>query len=483
MTSIDTSTVGQVEARTSRGAGKAKSDGEAKGQFSETFDSVATRGRDPASPGRKSLADAGIEQDHTAAHSLKGQAADGEGDGATTVSLLQRIPAELLDRTRAPSTEADPEAAVPGNGTVPAEAGQLPAAPDVIAAPADGDVDGAGSVDGADGDESDDGDAGDGLDSLISLLTGEPAGQPATGTPPEVVAAAGGQAQAGQGGRTGQVAGGGDAAEAVPGMPGGRAGAAAALPAGVSQDGTEAGAPAADTAGDDADQIFRLVRSDGKATSVDITVGGKGEVTATSDQVRLPGVETVAVLDSRRYLGLAQQGNITAVTAAIAQDPAWAAALAEQTDSAPDVTGKVVNTLKIQLQPIDLGTVTASLRLQGETLVVDLKVETGKAFRHLSDDQDAIVKALRGHGFSIDQVNVQMAPSSDRGGSATGQGDSQAQFAGQQQAREGGSGRQQGGEPRQAAQTAFNEGPAHEYGQVDSLTSNDQRRPSGGVFL
>lgn len=481
MTSIDTSTLGQVEARTSRGAGKSKTDGEAKGQFSEAFDSVATRGRDQASPGRKSLADSDIEQERAAAPSLKGQTADGEGDGAPAMSLLQRIPAELLDRTRAPSTDVGLEADAPVNVTAPAEAGQIPAAPDVIAAPADGGVDGAGSSEGSDGVESDDGDADDGLDSLISMLTGEPANQPTAAIPPEA-AAAGTRAPADQGVMTGQVAGDGVTVEAMPGMPGGRGGATPELPAGVAQDGRDAGPPAADTAGGDADQIFRLVRSDGKATPVEIAVGGSGEASAASEQVRLPGIETVAVLDSRRYLGLAQQGNITAVTAAIAQDPAWATALAEQTDSAPDVTGKVVNTLKIQLQPIDLGTVTASLRLQGDTLVVDLKVETGKAFRHLSDDQDAIVKALRGHGFSIDQVNVQMAPSPDRGGSATGQGDSQAQFAGQQQAREGGSGRQQGGEPRQAAQTAFNEGPAHDYGQMDS-TSNDQRRSSGGVFL
>lgn len=489
MTSIDTSTLSQVEARTSRGTGKSKTDGDAKGQFSETFDRVSTKGGGSASQGRKSLADAGMEQDGAETLSLKAQTADGDSDQATSVSLLQRIPAELLEKARPSSTTTDLGADAPGKVTAPTEAAEVPAPTEaIVGLPAMG-ADETGQPEGTGTDESDDGDAGDALDSLFSMLTGEQSSQPAAGTPPGVIAAAASQAQAVQGGKAGQVATDGDSTEAMLGIPGGRAGTAAVLPAGAAQDGAEAGAQAADAAGGDTDQIFRLVRADGKATSLEIAIGGKGEGSAVSEQARLPGgIESVAVLDSRRYLGLAPQGNISAVTSAIAQDPSWAAALAEQLDSAPDVTGKVVNTLKIQLQPIDLGTVTASLRLQGDTLIVDLKVETGKAFRNLSDDHDAIVKALRGHGFTIDQVGVQMAPTTDRGGSATGQGgaqgDSQAQFAEQQQAREGGSGRQQGGESRQAANTAFNEGPAHEYGQVDSLTSNDQRRGSGGgVFL
>ncbi|MCV3737128.1 flagellar hook-length control protein FliK [Rhizobium sp. TRM96647] len=482
MNSIDTSTLSQVEARTSRGAGKAKADGDTGGQFSETFDRVSSRDSGAASQGRKSLADEGLERDGETSLSLKAQTAMGDTEQAP-VSLLQRIPAELLDKTR-PATVVPGEDA-PGAVAIPAEGAELPASPEatpvppVTAADEAGQPAGAGTDEGDNADAGEDGNGADAMDSLLSMLTREPASQPAAATPPTVIATVAGQAQAMQIDKTGQMQAEGDTAEAMLGLPAVRPGSAVALAAGTPQEG--AGTQAAGPDGGEADQIFRLVRTDGKAASLDIAIGGKGEVSAASEQTRLPGIESVAVLDSRRYLGLAQQGNISAVTAAIAQDPSWAAALAEQLDSAPNVTGKVVNTLKIQLQPIDLGTVTASLRLQGDTLVVDLKVETGKAFRNLSDDHDAIVKALRGHGFSIDQVSVQMAPSPDRGGSATGQGDSQAQFAGQQQAREGG-GRQQGGEPRH--NTVFDEGPGHEYGQVDSLTSNDQRRGSGGgVFL
>ena len=108
-------------------------------------------------------------------------------------------------------------------------------------------------------------------------------------------------------------------------------------------------------------------------------------------------------------------------------------------------------------------------------------METGKAYRNLSDEQDAIVKALRGHGFSIDQVSVQLTSASDRSGGA-GQGDAQAQFSGQQQAREG-SGRPNGGEPRYSGNAASNEGMAHDNGQAGSLDGSGQRRGTGGVYL
>lgn len=230
-----------------------------------------------------------------------------------------------------------------------------------------------------------------------------------------------------------------------------------------------------------ADRIFRLARPDGRGKAVEIAISGNGETAAPREPVGTPArVEAVAVLDSRRYLGLAQTGNSTAVTAAIAQDPSWAAALMETADGPAAMTGKVVNTLKIQLHPIDLGTVTATLRLQGEALVVDLKVETGKAYRNLSDDQEAIVRALRGHGFTVDQVSVQLSSPSERSGGA-GQGDPQAQFSGQQQAREG-NGRQGGGESRTPNRVS-DEGIVHDNGQAGSLDSTGQRRGTGGVYL
>jgi chemotaxis protein MotD len=239
----------------------------------------------------------------------------------------------------------------------------------------------------------------------------------------------------------------------------------------------------------DADQLFRLVRSDGKGREVDMTISGNGD-TATFRDASTTGAkgEAVAVLDSRRYLGLAQTGNSAAVTAAIAQDPEWASSLTSTSalhGPEASVGGKVVNTLKIQMNPIELGLVTATLRLSGDELVVTLQVETGEAYRQLKDDQDTIVRALRGQGFAVDQVSVQLSPV-DRSASSGQQGDAssgQQQFTNQQQAREGGSGRQDDG--RQTSGNFGREGNSHDGSTIDSGNSVSGGRSvgSGSVYL
>jgi hypothetical protein len=62
--------------------------------------------------------------------------------------------------------------------------------------------------------------------------------------------------------------------------------------------------------------------------------------------------------------------------------------------------------LKIQLHPAELGTVTATLRFAGEQLSIELKVENQQAYSRLSSDSDTIVNALRDLGYEIDRVTV-----------------------------------------------------------------------------
>ncbi len=74
-------------------------------------------------------------------------------------------------------------------------------------------------------------------------------------------------------------------------------------------------------------------------------------------------------------------------------------------------TGKVVNTLKIQMTPIDLGLVTATMRLSGDALNVDLKVETGAAYRQLKEDARQDHRAcFAARVIAIDNVTISMAP-------------------------------------------------------------------------
>lgn len=185
------------------------------------------------------------------------------------------------------------------------------------------------------------------------------------------------------------------------------------------------------------DQVFRFARADGKGQAVSMSLASDGDRTVAKNDV--PAVtakaENVTVLEARRYLGLAPSSNAAAVTNQIAGNPEWARALqpggtGAETPLTQASTGKVLNTLKIQMHPIDLGMVTATLRLKDDELQVEIKVETGDAFRQLSDDQSAMVRALRAQGFAVDQVNI-VFNASDTSSSNNAQQQAQPQ-AGQQ---------------------------------------------------
>ena len=159
-------------------------------------------------------------------------------------------------------------------------------------------------------------------------------------------------------------------------------------------------------------QLFRFARADGKGQAVSMSLASKGDRADVKNDASTSNAkaETVTVLEARRYLGLAPVGNASAITSQIAANPEWNGVLqsgaAAPTAPGEAHTGKVLNTLKIQMHPIDLGMVTATMRLKGDELHVELKVETGDAFRQLSDDQNEMIKALRAQGFAVDQVNV-----------------------------------------------------------------------------
>ncbi|MCV9998734.1 flagellar hook-length control protein FliK [Pararhizobium sp. YC-54] len=232
-------------------------------------------------------------------------------------------------------------------------------------------------------------------------------------------------------------------AEATPGMSEFQALAERAKAKPAAKDAAKAGA---DKAGDanavrnatqaGSDQVFRFARADGKGQAVSMSLASDGDKAVAKNEASATAAkaETVTVLEARRYLGLAPVSNAAAVTSRIANSPEWASALQPgagvQAPLTQASTGKVLNTLKIQMHPIDLGMITATLRLKDDELHVEIKVETGDAFRQLSDDQSAMVKALRAQGFAVDQVNI-VFNASDTSGSSNAQQQAQPQ-AGQQ---------------------------------------------------
>lgn len=129
----------------------------------------------------------------------------------------------------------------------------------------------------------------------------------------------------------------------------------------------------------------------------------------------------VEVLESRRFVAAQSLGGNSqmlarsimdagdAALAAARAGPAQTSAVLGQQQSA-----QTLHTLKLQLNPASLGSVTAVLKLSGEELQVDIKVETAEAYRQLSDDNQGLLKALRSQGYGVEQINIQHIAGGDR---------------------------------------------------------------------
>ncbi|WP_137135696.1 flagellar hook-length control protein FliK [Rhizobium sp. FKY42] len=164
------------------------------------------------------------------------------------------------------------------------------------------------------------------------------------------------------------------------------------------------------------EKTFRFAGPRGSSMDMVIGTGADGKATFETGRSGSGGAEQVTVLDARRFLGFGTSQNATALTTAISQDQDWAAAMhpssALSNAAAQSSTGNVVNTLKLQMTPVDLGSVTATLRLVGEQLSVHLTVETRAAHSQLTSDSSGILDALRSQGFAVDQVTVTITPTS-----------------------------------------------------------------------
>lgn len=155
-----------------------------------------------------------------------------------------------------------------------------------------------------------------------------------------------------------------------------------------------------------------------------------------------------------------------------------AAANAHAGQAAPNVQA-----LKIQLQPVELGVVTANLRMTGEQLSVEIEVESAEAYNRLSSETDAIARALRSHGIAVEEVVIQApqvhaaAPVRDGAGSfADNSANAGRNFsAGAESGQPGGSGH-------------ANRGPGQDNGyEIDKLSPVEQRTPGdnarNGVYI
>lgn len=193
--------------------------------------------------------------------------------------------------------------------------------------------------------------------------------------------------------------------------------------------------------GGDATFRFSSAKSGG-ARSMDMTIrnnDGRAEFEVKENASRI--TDNVTVLDSRRYIGLATSTNASALTGLIAGDSEWASAMQPGSSlsnaAAQSSSGKVVHTLKLHMTPIELGSVTMSLRMVGDELAVHMVVENNAAYKKLQDDNKSMLDALKAQGLTVDTITISIASSekSDQTGTqSNNQQNQQAQQNGQQAA-------------------------------------------------
>jgi chemotaxis protein MotD len=201
-------------------------------------------------------------------------------------------------------------------------------------------------------------------------------------------------------------------------------------------------------AADSGTDKVQLVSDDGKSSPMDTELAKLGKHDGAEPQLNAKA-DFVAVLDSRRYLGFSTDGgNAAALASAIKAEPSWAQAM-QSVSTGANHTATEVNTLKLQMNPEHLGNMTASLRLKGDALSVEVRVDTVDAYRQLSNDHDSLVKALKDQGFSIDQVTIQLSPSAR---TDAGQGSAGQNSGSQSQSGSSGQNLQQGGQGDNARQ-------------------------------
>ena len=202
---------------------------------------------------------------------------------------------------------------------------------------------------------------------------------------------------------------------------------------------------------------------------------GRGVVPEAGDmKVRVIG-ETVIPAPGP----MQNQRTIADLVATIASDGDWTSAMERATASRSEAASTPVGPvrdLRIQLNPAELGSVEARFRIVGEQLSVEIRVESGEAFRRLSSERDAIISALRGLGFAVDDVSIQQQQATSgqaQSGAGGRQNDSSgglSQETGRDQPGEGGTA---GGQQRGREQGGRND---------DALTPGT-RSPGGGLYI
>lgn len=216
------------------------------------------------------------------------------------------------------------------------------------------------------------------------------------------------------------------------------------------------------------------------------TVQGEGRVEFDARESGGKAADTITVLDSRRFIGLAPSTNASALTGLIANDPEWVSAMHPGSSlsnaAAQSSTGQVVHTLKLHMTPIELGSVTMSLRLAGDELAVHMTVESVAAYKKLQDDSKSILEGLKAQGLTVDTITISIA-SSDKSDQTGTQGNNQQNQQAQQQGQQAAAGRNRDESgARDGRQGNGNNLGVHNEG-MDGALGSARSSADNGVYL
>ncbi len=134
-----------------------------------------------------------------------------------------------------------------------------------------------------------------------------------------------------------------------------------------------------------------------------------GASDSRSGDTARPGPNGVTAVSAQSAQAAPPATPAAAIIATVRAEGSWAAYFRDTQPGAP----AQLKSLKIQLNPVELGAVTAHLRIKDDTVTVELSAETADAQRQLASDADTIVKSLRALGLDVDRVTVQVAGRSD----------------------------------------------------------------------
>ncbi|MDQ0457000.1 flagellar hook-length control protein FliK [Rhizobium paknamense] len=243
---------------------------------------------------------------------------------------------------------------------------------------------------------------------------------------------------------------------------------------------TDAASTTESASGDSAADALSLV-SASKTSTLDAATDSS--TTSLSDTTLLDDGSSsinLAVLSSQRLIAPENTSNGARIAAALLGDShqtSTARTDATHALASETATDRTLNTLKIKMTPESLGTVTATMKLTGGQLSVSLVVETAAAYRQLHEDQSDIVNTLKSQGFSVDQVQISLAPvdrSSDSS-QTNNQNQNQNQSSGQQTMQGGSSG-------QNGSRNAQQQGAAYDWttgGRLDDVVSGETGSASG----